>query len=68
MAPGQNPEVDKMKDESIRKLTKTECEQLSKVMGYGPNSLQEYEGRYTRIILKSPKKIKSFAGRVYRND
>ena len=57
-----------MKDESIRKLTKQECELLSEVMGYGANSLQEYEGRYTRIILKSPKKIKNFAGSVYRND
>ena len=57
-----------MKDESIRKLTKTECKLLSEIMGYGANSLQEYEGRYTRIILKSPKKIKNFAGSVYRND
>ena len=56
-----------MKDESIRKLTREECEKLSDVMGFGPNSLQDYEGRYTKIILKSPKTVRGITGLVFRN-
>lgn len=56
-----------MKDESIRKLTRKDCEMLSEVMGYGGNSLRDYEGRYTKIVLKSPKKVHGITGLVFRN-
>lgn len=57
-----------MREESIRKLTKKDCEMLSEVLGYYyPEALQDYEGRYTKIILKSPKKVRGISGRAYRN-
>ena len=56
-----------MKCKSLRKLTKDECDSLSIVMGYGPGSLDEYIGRYTHIILKSPKTLTSITGRKYHN-
>jgi hypothetical protein len=56
-----------MKDTSIRKLTKKDCEMLSEVMGFVPGSLQDYEGRHVKIILKSPKNVKGVCGSVYRN-
>ena len=51
-----------MKDQSIRKLTKEECQALAKVMGYYPGALDEYEGRYVKIRLNSPKWIDSWDG------
>ena len=51
-----------MKDQSIRKLTKTECRALSKVMGYYPEALDCYEGRYTKIRINSPKRVDSWDG------
>ena len=51
-----------MKDQSIRKLTKEECRKLAEVMGFGPGSLDDYEGRYTKIKLISPKRIDSWNG------
>ena len=43
-----------MKDQSIRKLTLEECRALAKVMGYYPEALDDYEGRYTKIRINSP--------------
>ena len=51
-----------MKDQSIRKLTLKECRLLSEVMGFGGDSLDDYEGRYTKIKLISPKRIDSWDG------
>jgi hypothetical protein len=51
-----------MKDQSIRKLTLKECRALSKVMGFNPESLDDYEGRYVKIKLISPKRIDSWDG------
>ena len=57
-----------MKDKSIRKLTKKECRMLSEAMGFGESSLTHFEGRYVKIILKSPRRVKGCCGQVYRND
>ena len=51
-----------MKDQSIRKLTLKECRALSEVMGFGGGSLDDYEGRYVKIKLISPKRIDSWNG------
>ena len=51
-----------MKDQSIRKLTLKECRALSEVMGYYPEALDDYEGRYVKIKLISPKRIDSWDG------
>jgi hypothetical protein len=51
-----------MKDQSIRKLTKIECRVLSKVMGYYPEALDCYEGRYIKIRINSPKWVDSWDG------
>lgn len=51
-----------MKDQSIRKITLKECRALATVMGFAPGSLDEYEGRYVKIRLNSPKRIDSWDG------
>jgi hypothetical protein len=51
-----------MKDQSIRKLTLKECRLLSEVMGFCKESLDDYEGRYVKIKLISPKRIDSWDG------
>jgi len=53
-----------IKDQSIRKLTLKECRLLSEVMGFGKegHGLDDYEGRYTKIKLISPKRIDSWDG------
>jgi len=51
-----------MKDQSIRKLTLKECRALATVMGYYPEALDSYEGRYTKIRLNSPKWVDSWDG------
>ena len=51
-----------MKDQSIRKLTLKECRALAEVMGFGKVSLDDYEGRYVKIKLISPKRIDSWDG------
>jgi len=51
-----------MKDQSIRKLTLKECRALAEVMGFGKESLDDYEGRYAKIKLISPKRIDSWDG------
>ena len=58
-----------MKDQSIRKLTLAECRALAKVMGFSHDALDDYEGRYTKIRLNSPKRIDSWNGvAVYMNE
>ena len=58
-----------MKDDSIRKLTKNDCINLAEIMGFMPGTLKYYEGRHVKIIIKSPKTIKSKAtGLTYRNE
>ena len=58
-----------MKDQSIRKLTIDECRMLAVVMGFADNSLDEYEGRFTKIKLISPKRIDSWDGVcIHMND
>ena len=58
-----------MRDQSIRKLTLKECRALAKVMGFGEDCLDRYEGRYTKIKLISPKRIDSWDGVfVYVNE
>ena len=57
-----------MKDQSIRKLTLKECRALSEVMGYYPKALDDYEGRYVKIKLISPKRISGLLGcTIYEN-
>jgi hypothetical protein len=51
-----------MKDQSIRKLTLEECRSLSEVMGFTDKALDDYEGRYVKIKLISPKRIDSWDG------
>ena len=51
-----------MKDQSIRKLTLKECRALSEVMGFTDTALDDYEGRYVKIKLISPKRIDSWDG------
>lgn len=51
-----------MKDQSIRKLTLGECRLLAEVMGFSEDALDDYEGRYTKIRLNSPKRIDSWDG------
>jgi hypothetical protein len=55
-----------MKDQVIRKLTLAECRALATVMGYYPEALDSYEGRYTAIRLNSPKKVKGIS-EIYEN-
>jgi hypothetical protein len=51
-----------MKDQSIRKLTLQECRALAKVMGYYQEALDDYDGRFTKIRLNSPKRVDSWDG------
>ena len=57
-----------MKDISLRKLTEEEAAMLEKVMGFANNVLKPYEGRWVKIILKSPKKFRGCSGEVYINE
>ena len=51
-----------MKDQSIRKLTIGDCRLLAGVMGFTDAALDDYEGRYVKIRLNSPKRIDSWDG------
>ena len=57
-----------MKDQSIRKLTLEECRMLAKVMGFSDGALDEYEGRYAKIRLNSPKRINGRCHQTYMNE
>jgi len=36
-------------------------------MGFEEKALDEFAGRYVKIVFKSPKRIKGPSGTVYRN-
>ena len=54
--------------QSIRKIDANTRLLLEAAMGYNEGALQQFEGRYVKIVLKSPKRIKGFAGAEYQND
>jgi len=56
-----------MKDKSIRKLYLQDTRLLEDLMGFAKDTLKEYSGRYVKIIIKSPRKIKGCGRTVYHN-
>ena len=57
-----------MKTQSTRKIDANTRLLLETVMGYNEGALQQFEGRYAKIVLKSPKKIKGLTTVIYRNN